>query len=211
LSTSILSALCFVQLAVEMREGEMAAFDALLGGGLAHWRGSVDPLMLALTRFGGWRSLTLVTAALVALLAMRGRPKQATYLVLGAGGPLLLNWALKLLFHRARPDSSVLYLVAAPTSFSFPSGHAMCSAGVLASIAVVTQTLGWRRAWAHLLGALCLVLAAGVGISRVYLGVHFASDVMGGQLAAAAWVGAQAGGVYTQSLPRGSGVPESPS
>jgi len=201
ISLSVLSALCFAQLAAEIREGELVAFDAFLGDALTRWRGTVDPLMLGLTRFGGWRSLTFVTAIVVVVLAVRGRFKQAVYLVLAASGPVLLNWGLKLLFQRARPGSAVLYLVTEPSSFSFPSGHAMSSAGVLAGVAVLVQTLGWPRAWSHLLAALCLLLAVGVGASRVYLGVHFASDVLGGQLAAAAWVSALTGWFYPRLLP----------
>lgn len=201
ISLSLLSGLCFAQLAAEIREGELVAFDAFVGGALTRWRGTFDTLMLGLTRFGGWRWLTFVTAIVVLALAVRGRSKQATYLVLAAGGPVLLNWGLKLLFQRARPGSAVLYLVTEPSSFSFPSGHAMSSAGVLVGIAVLTQTLGWPRVWSHLLAALCCLLAVGVGASRVYLGVHYASDVLGGQLAAAAWVSALTGWFYPRLLP----------
>jgi len=201
LSLSILSLLCFVQLATEIQEGELVAFDTVVGDALARWRGTVDPLMLGLTHVGGWRSLTLLTAIAVAWLAACGRHKAAAYLVLAAGGTALLNWGLKLLLHRARPDLAAIYLVATPTSFSFPSGHAMCTAGVLAGLAVIAQTVGWRPAWARLVAAGCLLLAVGVGASRVYLGVHFASDVVGGELAAAAWVSALTGWFYPRLLP----------
>lgn len=201
ISLSLLSGLCFAQLAAEVREGELVAFDDLMGDALTRWRGTVDPLMLALTHFGGWRWLTLVTVIVVLALAMRGRWKQAIYLVLAASGPVLLNWGLKLLFQRARPGSAVLYLVAEPSSFSFPSGHAMSSVGVLLGVAVLAQTLGWPRTWSHLVAAVCCLLALGVGVSRIYLGVHFASDVLGGQLAAAAWVSALTGWFYPRLLP----------
>lgn len=201
LSLTVLSAVCFARLAAEIREGELVAFDGLMSEALARWRGTADAWMLGLTHLGGWRSLTSVTAIVAFALAMRGRSKQAAYMVLAAVGPVLLNWGLKLIFQRARPGSAVLYLVSEPSSFSFPSGHAMCSAGVFAGVAVLAQTLGWPRAAAHGLAALCLVLAVGVGASRVYLGVHFASDVLGGQLAAAAWVSALTGWFYPRLLP----------
>jgi membrane-associated phospholipid phosphatase len=206
----VLAALCFTQLAHEIREGELVAFDALAADAVVHWRGAADPIMLGLTRFGGWRWLTALTALTVAALVFGRRPKQATYMVLAAAGPMILNWALKLFFQRGRPGSTVLYLVTEPSSFSFPSGHAMCSAGVLAGLAVLTQTLGWRRAWSHLFAAVCLLLAVGVGASRVYLGVHFASDVIGGQLAAAAWVSALTGWFYPRLLPGETLEPAAP-
>jgi undecaprenyl-diphosphatase len=201
LSTSALSAFCFVQLAAEIREGELVKFDALVGDAIARWRGMLDPVMLGLTRLGSGESLTIVTALVVAGLAARARRKEAAYLLLAAGGTWLFNLGLKLLFHRARPDSAASYLVTTPSSFSFPSGHAMCSVGVLAGLAVVAQNLGWPPAWSRLLAAGCLLFAIGVGASRVYLGVHFASDVLGGQLAAAAWVSALTGWFYPRLLP----------
>jgi len=201
LSTSALSAFCFVQLVMEIREGELVKFDAVVGDAIVRWRGTLDPVMLGLTRFGTGESLVAFTALATALLAVRARRKEAAYLVLAAGGTWLCNLGLKLLFHRARPDAAVSYLIATPRSFSFPSGHAMCSVGVLAGLAVVLQNLGWPRARARVVGAGCLLLAIGVGVSRVYLGVHFASDVLGGQLAAAACVSALTGWFYPRLLP----------
>lgn len=204
LTLSVLSALCFVRLASEIREGELTQFDALVADALTRWRGILDPLMLGLTRLGDWRSLTLLSVVVVAWLLVKRCLKGAAFVALAAGGTVLLHWGLKLLFHRARPDLTAIYLVATPSSFSFPSGHAMCTAGLLAGLAVVVRTLGWRPVWPRLIAGGCLLLALGVGASRVYLGVHFASDVVGGQLAAAAWVSALTGWFYPRVL-RGEG------
>ena len=77
----------------------------------------------------------------------------------------------------------------------------MCSAGVLASLAIVVQRLGWPRQWSYLTAGGCTMLLLGVGISRVYFGVHFASDVVGGQLASIACVSALTGWFYPRLLP----------
>lgn len=201
LSLSVVSALCFAQLASELGEGELTPFDAAVGGAVARWRGSADAVMLGLTRFGNPAPVFMLTIALVGFLVAGARRREASYLALCATCTLLLNVALKALFHRARPGLEAVYLLHMPTSFSFPSGHAMCSAGVFASLAVVTQMLGWPRPWAYLAAAGCALILLGVGLSRLYFGVHFASDVIGGQLASIACVSALTGWFYPRLLP----------
>jgi undecaprenyl-diphosphatase len=201
LSLSIVSALCFAQLASELGEGELMPFDAAVGGVVAEWRGSVDAVMLGLTRFGNPAPVFTLTIFVVALLLAYSRRREAGYLALCASCTLLLNIAMKALFHRARPGAEVVYLLHMPTSFSFPSGHAMCSAGVFASLAVVVQMLGWSRLWSYLAAAGCALVLLGVGVSRLYFGVHFASDVVGGQLASIACVSALTGWFYPRLLP----------
>ena len=116
-------------------------------------------------------------------------------------GCLLLNVLLKVLFHRARPHAEPAYLLPRPSSFSFPSGHTMGSAGVLGTLAVIARVLRPRRAvW--LTVAVCNALAVlGVALSRVYLGAHYPSDVLGGLFAAASWISAVTGWVYPRLLP----------
>jgi undecaprenyl-diphosphatase len=101
-------------------------------------------------------------------------------------GSLVLDVALKYIYHRTRPTA---YFGTAPHSYSFPSGHALCSFcfyGVLAGLlSARTKPLAWRLfIW---FAAATLVIA--IGLSRIYLGVHYPSDVVAGYLAAAVWVG----------------------
>src|SRR5262249_18612156 len=95
--------------------------------------------------------------------------------------------ALKYAFHRPRPP---VFFGAQPHSYSFPSGHALCSFcfyAVLAGlIAARTRSLALRIAVA----ALAAVLVIAIGLSRVYLGMHYPSDGLGGYLAASVWVSA---------------------
>jgi undecaprenyl-diphosphatase len=200
--------LCFVRLASEMQEGELDAFDKLLHGMVAIWRGSLDALMLACTRWGGVLPMTVVSAGITLLLRLVRRAKEARYLVFGAGGGLLLNVLLKQLFHRARPSADLVYLLPSLSSLSFPSGHTMVTTSVVGSLVVILHVVkaprGLRLA-SILLGSAAIV---GVGVSRVYLGAHYPSDVLGGFLAAAAWVSAVTGSMYPRLLPGEGAAPD---
>jgi undecaprenyl-diphosphatase len=77
----------------------------------------------------------------------------------------------------------------------------MCSAGIFASLAVLVLILGRRRAWAYAVAACCLLVTVGIGASRVYFGVHYASDVLGGDLASVGFVSALTGWFYPRLLP----------
>ncbi len=106
----------------------------------------------------------------------------AIFWVISVGGAELLNLVLKELFHRLRPD--LWSSPGRPNSYSFPSGHAMASMALVAALTVLLWPSRWR--WpALLLGALFVFL---VGLSRIYLGVHFPSDVVAGWAASLAWV-----------------------
>jgi membrane-associated phospholipid phosphatase len=95
---------------------------------------------------------------------------------------------LKSSFHRARPDP--FFNLAAPASYAFPSGHALlalCFYGVMARIWADSLKSG-RRRWMVWVAAICLIGL--IGLSRIYLGVHYPSDVLAGYAAAIVWVSA---------------------
>lgn len=207
---SLASTVSLAYLASEMREGSVDGIDALVFSAVHTWRGSLDGLMLALTLLGGGVGMTVVAVAVVATLLIMRRKRTALFMAIAALGALVLSTGLKLLFHRARP-SDFGYLIDSPSSFSFPSGHAMGSMGVLASTVVVLYAVGaprWLRRVATLLIGLFVF---GVALSRVYFGVHYFSDVVGGQLAAAAWVSALTGWFYPRLFPGEETVEPAPS
>jgi membrane-associated phospholipid phosphatase len=195
------AALSFARLGYEVGHGDLDAVDRVVRLAVDAWRGSLDGLMLGLTAVGDVSTMALVSVASVAALALRRRRREAAYVAVGAAGALVLNLGLKLVFHRARPDAQDLYLVPLPSSLSFPSGHTMGTTAVIGCLVVVLHVV--RAAplvrWTATLVGAAVVL--GVALSRVYLGAHYPSDVLGGFLAAAAWVSALTGVVYPRLLP----------
>jgi undecaprenyl-diphosphatase len=118
---------------------------------------------------------------LIILLWRRNRPA-ATFWALAVSGAALLNLLAKHAFARTRPDLWISIL--SETSFSFPSGHAMQSMAVAAALTLLAWPTHWR--WRTLVLGTCFVFL--VGMSRVYLGVHYPSDILGGWSASLGWV-----------------------
>jgi undecaprenyl-diphosphatase len=173
----------FGELAEEVRDKEPMAFDQsilLFMHGIAN--PTLDRVMLLASTLGSGAWVTPVDVLACAVLLGRRRWIDALFWTLATGGASLLNHLAKHVFARTRPD---LWLSLAPeTSFSFPSGHAMQSMA-LAAAAIVMLWPTAARIPALLLGAAFTLL---VGLSRIYLGVHFPSDVLAGWSASLAWV-----------------------
>ena len=185
--------LIFLKLGSEIFEGESFALDReiLLGlrvpGDLMQPIGPkwLLPVMRDLTVFGGVTGLTLVTTLAVLFFVASRNAWIAAY-VLGAVvvGALLAD-RLKLLFVRARP-TIVPHLVDV-TNASFPSGHAMNSAIVYLTLAALVARTQPKRAVRIYVQAAAVMLTLIVGCSRLYLGVHWPSDVLAGWCAGSVW------------------------
>lgn len=196
----------FGELADEVEDGEPFAFDAPL---LLLARATASPLLddafvLASALGYGWGVIP-ADIALVAWLTVRRRFAKATFAAVALGGSALLNVAAKHHFQRARPE---LWPSIAPEStYSFPSGHAMGSA----TLACVVAVLCWRTRARWPVIAAGIAFAGIVGASRVYLGVHYPSDIVAGWCAAMAWTlsvhGAMKGGrtLRAQRVPTSGG------
>jgi undecaprenyl-diphosphatase len=186
LVAALLSLFLFARLASEMREGETASFDNAVRGWVHQF---ASPGMTQAMKFVSLLGYDILLAELVIaiLIFLRiGWRRAAIWLSVTMAGSVLLDVTLKQVFHRHRP---VPYFGDAPHSYSFPSGHALssfCFYGVLAGlIADRVERLGVRI----VVGVLAAVLVLAIGISRIYLGVHYPSDVVAGYIAAAMWVG----------------------
>jgi membrane-associated phospholipid phosphatase len=122
-----------------------------------------------------------ISVAAATLYYLRRR-QDALFLLFAAGGTSLINAILKLFFGRDRPD--LWQAIVVEQSYSFPSGHAMISL----SLALAVGILAWKTShrWLAIsIGALYTVL---IGLSRLYLGVHFPSDVVGGWCVSVLWI-----------------------
>jgi len=203
---SLGAALCFARLARELHENELGPLDAAGAQLLVRARGQWDRPMLWLTRLGEGESLLMMGLTCAGLLLALKRPREILFLAAVGGGALALNAGLKLAFHRGRPSAAELYLIETPSSFSFPSGHALASAAVLLGLLVVARVVGLRGAYLFPIAGFTFILVLGIAASRVYFGVHFPSDVLGGLLAGAGWLSAVTGWFYPRVLP-GEEVP----
>ncbi len=134
----------------------------------------------------GDTALSGLLATAVVLLFLHRYPASAVTVALTTiGGMLLVTW-LKPIFHRPRPDYAVELL--AGSSWSFPSGHSMASIvgyGIVAYFRIGLERRRWRRR--VIFATVCLMILL-VGYSRLYLGVHYFSDVIGGFVAGALWL-----------------------
>lgn len=183
----------FVELSEEIIEGEQLAFDSAILLAMRNASDVTDPLgpywveeaMRDFTGFGGTAVLTLLTVSIVIFLWMQGNHKMALYVLLAVAGGAILSTVLKAFFQRPRPDlvPHGSYTVTA----SFPSGHSMLSAVVFLTLgALVARMLVRQRLRIYVICCAALLTAL-VGVSRIYLGVHWPTDVLGGWAAGAAW------------------------
>jgi undecaprenyl-diphosphatase len=183
----------FLAIADEMTEGETHAFDERVLLALRTPGNPDDPIgprvveevMRDVTALGGTFWLTFLTLAVTGYLVLDGKRHAALFVFASVATGLALSSVLKTGYDRPRPD-----LVAHGSyvfTKSFPSGHAMGSAVVYLTLGALLARLSrrWRtRAYVLLLAVLLTVL---IGVSRVYLGVHWPTDVLAGWSAGATW------------------------
>lgn len=174
--------LLFGGLAEDVREGEGLPFDLPILRwlhGLA--TPALDRVALVLSLVGVPLPMIAVAALLFLGLCLRRHYHEATFFLTVVGGSALLNVLGKVVFQRERP---ALWLSLAPEGdYSFPSGHAMGSAALVTALVCLT----WRGRWRWPLLAVGTLFVLGVGLSRLYLGVHYPSDILAGWGASLAW------------------------
>ena len=187
------AAYAFVELVDEVMEGESRAFDEMVlralrspgdpGEPIGPWW--VQVMFVDITSLGGTTVVTLITLAVLGYLMFGGKRAAALLVLISVAGGAGVSSLLKLGFDRPRPDL-VAHLVEVQT-LSFPSGHAMVSAVTYLTLgALLAQVQGRRRLKAYILGV-AVVLTLLIGISRIYLGVHWPTDVVAGWCAGTAW------------------------
>jgi undecaprenyl-diphosphatase len=179
--------LLFTWLGREVLEGEALRLD-IRGRTLAQgWASpTLTGIMIAASFYGG--PVVLIPAALVAAFAflVHGWHRGALLVVLTVAGAALLNWLLKVTFARVRPEAFFDYPL--PASPSFPSGHALYAASIFGGLAALLTARLKHGPLRVTVWAAAVFLIVLVGFSRVYLGVHYPSDVLAGYSIAVIWV-----------------------
>ncbi|MDN5275638.1 MAG: phosphoesterase, PA-phosphatase-like protein [Candidatus Saccharibacteria bacterium] len=179
----LIFAVGFVSLANEVFAGETIAFDqAILRAIHAASNGFWDWFFVTVTQFGGVLGVIIITALIFTLLIIRRNYRRAMILIAGVGGAALINVLLKFIFERPRPN--LWHQLVVEHSFSFPSGHAMASSALALSIIAICWNTRYRIP-ALILSIMYILI---IGISRLYLGVHYPTDIMAGWLVSTAWV-----------------------
>jgi undecaprenyl-diphosphatase len=154
-----------------------------------------DRVMLEVTRLGDGIVLILLAIVAARFLWLARQRAAALIILAAATGGQAANTLLKLVFARPRPD--MIEAITAVSSPSFPSGHAMTAFVTYSTLAWALILLDPRRRSRRLVIGIAAAVILLVGMSRAWLGVHFASDVLAGFLAGAAWLGLIAGAALT--------------
>jgi undecaprenyl-diphosphatase len=178
----------FGWLAEEMLEGDTQKFDTFVRTAVhQHATPGLTRLMQGFSFLGSVAVVTTLCLLAICVFFYFHRTRLATLLGITMLGTAALDEALKLAFHRPRP---VAFFGPTPSSYSFPSGHAfgaLCFYGVLAAI-LAARAPGRGAQWCIWTGAVLLI--GMIGFSRIYLGVHYPSDVIAGYCGGTVWVGA---------------------
>jgi membrane-associated phospholipid phosphatase len=188
LGTLAASTLLFSQLAVNVADGgPIVSLDGAVAAWLhTHATEPATAVLSAVTQLGGATVLLAVTLAAAAALVLARRIAHAALMGAALAGGEALNAALKATFERPRPSFADPMATAA--GFSFPSGHAMVSLTVYGALAfVIAASITSRRAQLLVLATAAAVVLA-IGFSRLYLGVHYVSDVLAAYGAGLAWL-----------------------
>jgi undecaprenyl-diphosphatase len=184
--------LLFWRLASEVAEGDTQGFDVRIVQAMRNPANASLPIgpqwlqyaMVDITALGGPTILGLMLAAVVGFLLLQTRYHTALFVAAAAISGEVLSYILKHSFNRARPSVVPNLRIMSP---SFPSGHAMESAIVYLTLgAVLMRVAETRLTKVYLLGV-AMLLTTMVGISRVYLGVHYPTDVVGGWIVGLVW------------------------
>ncbi|MCM3252511.1 phosphatase PAP2 family protein [Priestia aryabhattai] len=184
---SVLCLICFSGMAILISGSKIVAFDHDV---ISFIQGFESPLLTTIMKFftfiGSTPAVAMISLFSLFFLykVLKHRTELILFIAIIIGSPIL-NGLLKLLFHRARPN---LHRLIEIKGYSFPSGHAMSAFAVYG----ILSFLLWRHIptrWGRtLLILICSIMILAIGISRIYLGVHYPSDVIGGYFASGCWV-----------------------
>ena len=175
----------FAWLAEEMLEKETGLLDQTVMAAIATFRSPLmTELMELITAMGSLTITVFITIIMGGYLLAKRYYFDAGILIIALSGASILNWTLKLAFHRSRP----LFSLITASGYSFPSGHAMVSLVFYGMLIYLLWIRYGRSRIACLISFFLALLILLIGISRIYLGVHYPSDVLAGFAAGGFWL-----------------------
>lgn len=189
LFVAALALLLFARIADSVLDQKTESFDQQIRSAVhQHASPQLTAAMRGITWLGSWQVLLPAVCCLLAILILRGMTREARLLLVTVVGAEVLDIVLKLSFRRVRP--SPFFGFPPLNTYSFPSGHALvsfCFYGLMAGLI----TMRVRRKWVRAITWLVAIAIVGlIGFSRIYLGVHYPSDVIAGYIAAIFWMAA---------------------
>lgn len=171
-----------ITLMVWNQPGGIGWDELILLGIHATRQNNLDQFAAVLTELGVYKGVFPTVTVIASVLLITQRWRSLAFVLLTSLGEILLNRHAKLLIHRPRPHLwETIYSVR--TDFAFPSGHAMSSMALVIILVVLT----WQTRWRWVVLSLSSLFAIGVGWTRLYLGAHYPSDIIGGWMLALAW------------------------
>lgn len=178
----ILSLICFSLVATLFQGQQIAQFDHHMITLIQRMESSeLTLLMKVFTSIGSTQIVvTLSLSAILFLYFVLHHRYELIFFISMVAGTAIINHILKLYFVRQRPD---LHRLIQETGYSFPSGHSMEAFALYASLAFLLWRHLSTRIGRSIIILLCVVMIILIGMSRIYLGVHYPSDVIGGYLA----------------------------
>ena len=192
LVAAVIALLVFVWLGLQIRTGTPTPFDSAGRAALRELESpTVSRIMWGASVYGAPARLTPLALVATAVFLLRGWRRGALLVLVTIAGAWLLDTGLKLAFARVRPTPFYDYYPA-PSSYSFPSGHALFSVCFFGGLAVLLTHRVDNRAVQVMIWLIAIVIILLIGGSRVYLGVHYPTDVVGGYAVGLAWITAVA-------------------
>lgn len=183
--SSLSLAIVFIKIFLETLEKDTLSFDQQLAGYIYSWRSpGLTKLMMMVTDLGA-EYMIIMSILIVIFLIWRKHKTEAFSLVIILVMGIVINFSLKRIIHRPRPIMAPLIV---ETSYSFPSGHAMNSSVFYLAIAFYFYHLTRKKKLSLWVTAGAIGLIIIIGFSRVYLGVHYPSDVVAGYVVGGWWL-----------------------
>jgi undecaprenyl-diphosphatase len=187
-AVALLGTYAFTKFAGRVRSGSTQAFDDTVLRWLAqHRTRPLDAIMLEITFLGTGTVVMMIVAISGMFLWLTRHKYSAALLLVSTFGGIALNNLLKIGFSRARPQ--LVEWGTTASSWSFPSGHAMSAAVVYGTVAYLAARLQQRRVTRVLTMMFAGIMILLICVSRLYLGVHYPSDVIAGVVIGTAWAG----------------------